>query len=218
MRSVNRAVAINRFQHNRRHPEVIFGAGPDTSYPVGPTRQAALAREEATVMSRAGQLNVLFAKYDTDHSGALDKEQLKTLMLDFSKTLGFNDTSVSDADVEDLLKMCDRSETGDLNRHEVILGIKLWRRHLSVLSDIAPQFAKYDKDDSGRLERKELKKLLTELNDGIEVSEGEVNMVLQNADKLGNGKIGRMEMEKALSCWYTHMREERANSACCTIQ
>jgi Ca2+-binding EF-hand superfamily protein len=173
-------------------------------------------------------------QYDTNNSGVLERHELKSLMLDTSRAHGYQNISIDDADVNGLMELSDCSRDDVIDKAEVLNALEMWQKHMKVLPQIEPFFVKYDKDKSGWLDFAELKLLLIDLNDGVEVDDEDVNWVLTKADqvggKLGDGKISKFwEMKKVIALWYAHEKkaaeeraeEERARqqmvSACCVL-
>lgn len=223
----NRVVVHQAVNKNRTSPSTpskhAFGAEPNKLQQVGASRKERLSRERKSLDGKAPQIDALFEQRFSNKA-KLDTGQLKELMMGFGKIIG-NNYVAGEADVDDLMKLCDRDKSGDLDQSEAEWAMNVWQRHLKVLPDIAPYFEKYDKDKSGRLDKNELKELLTELNDHIQVHDVDVLMVLANADTIADGKIGGLEMKRAIAYWYTHMEEElkekqahAANSVCCILQ
>lgn len=75
----------------------------------------------------------------------------------------------------------------------------------------------YDKNKSGKLERDQVVKLLTDLDDqitgtakGVPPSDEQVDWILNVSDKAKDGCIDRTELEIAMSAWttYCNLREE----------
>ena len=67
--------------------------------------------------------------------------------------------------------------------------------------DIDETFEKYDINKSGELEKDQLASLLKDLNDGVDVPEKDLNMVLKQADVSESGAIKREELKPAIMIW-----------------
>ena len=61
---------------------------------------------------------------------------------------------------------------------------------------------KYDTNDSGFLDLKELADLLLDLNDGVPLSVDEVRSLLGAADRNDDGQIDMDELYQMLERWY----------------
>eukprot|EP01012_Entosiphon_sulcatum_P010396 TRINITY_DN16073_c0_g1_i1.p2 TRINITY_DN16073_c0_g1~~TRINITY_DN16073_c0_g1_i1.p2 ORF type:complete len:135 (-),score=33.73 TRINITY_DN16073_c0_g1_i1:160-564(-) len=98
---------------------------------------------------------------------------------------------------------------------------------------VSQVFTQFDKDNTGALSAKELKSVMTLLNDNIEPTDEEVAFVLRKADKDESKTISRDEFDAAIAVWYLQIevnrqREERekgqaamdehaAQSKCCLV-
>jgi Ca2+-binding EF-hand superfamily protein len=69
-------------------------------------------------------------KFDTDKSGALNKDQLKAMM----KTLN-DDIEPEDDQVECIFKIADTSKTGEINRWEVRKAVEEWYGYAALAND-----------------------------------------------------------------------------------
>ena len=96
----------------------------------------------------------------------------------------------------------ERIEAAEVDAEELTRLLPTSRR------DIETMFAKYDTDSSGSLDKAQLTKLLTDLNDGVEPSPEEVDWVMAEADQIGSGTITKPELQKATSLWYSYADAE----------
>ena len=69
-------------------------------------------------------------------------------------------------------------------------------------------FDKHDADASGCLPREELSPLLSEINDGVQPTDKDIDYILAKCDLDGNGRIERDQVKAAIECWYV-LCEER---------
>lgn len=67
--------------------------------------------------------------------------------------------------------------------------------------------SKFDSDNSGGLDIKQLGLFLKELNEDLPVPDEEVKWVMDHADVLGDGSITQPELVIAISLWYTRQDE-----------
>lgn len=168
-------------------------------------KKSAVGKERAKQMQQSAaqrrEITKVMVKYDDNRDGKLGRDELKCMMQDIAK--GKKDCKPpSEEDVDDLLKMTDTSEDGSIDLDEVKWALELWQNYCSTMPKVEPYFLKYDKDRSGALDREELKKLLTELNDPEPVDDEELDEVMRDAEKTGDGDIGRLELQLALTIWY----------------
>eukprot|EP00746_Dinoflagellata_sp_MGD_P007862 gnl/MRDRNA2_/MRDRNA2_115649_c0_seq1.p1 gnl/MRDRNA2_/MRDRNA2_115649_c0~~gnl/MRDRNA2_/MRDRNA2_115649_c0_seq1.p1 ORF type:complete len:197 (+),score=49.76 gnl/MRDRNA2_/MRDRNA2_115649_c0_seq1:81-671(+) len=179
-----------------------------TSKRVGSIRREEAKRQRVEV-SWEKRIDEVFKQYDTNKSGVLERDQLKNLMQDMNG--GYE---VPDQDVDDLMALGDNSNEGSINKDEVLFAMQMWQDCLRTLPKIQGFMAKHDLDKTGKLDRAELKKLLEDLNDGVAVPNDEVSWVLEEADLIGDKKIGRLELQKAITLWYYHVEQKQKSSFC----
>mmetsp|Transcript_34686 Transcript_34686/g.90525 ORF Transcript_34686/g.90525 Transcript_34686/m.90525 type:complete len:201 (-) Transcript_34686:341-943(-) len=176
---------------------------------VSPARQQ--AHLKALVVSIA--LKRAFRKYDTNNSGKLEREQLIKLLtdLDISTPEG---QEPSEEEVNHVLKEADVAGDGCIGLEELQTAVVSWETFVNKRQEMEALVEKYDKSGTGKLERDELKAMLTDLNAGKPVSEQEVDWVLNECDVMGDGAISKLELVKATAIWYSHVQEK---SKACTI-
>merc|ERR1711964_61517 len=109
-----------------------------------------------------------------------------------------------------VMRMADEGKTGYLTLDEISGAIRCWRAYQEpgTQANIMRTFAKYDQDNTGKLDKEQLKKLLSDLNDQLPVEDGEVEWVLSNADVIGDGQISKIELGQAIAYWWVHVEEE----------
>lgn len=125
--------------------------------------------------------------------------------------------SVEEGDVLFVMEHAQRGmdDTGTIARSEIKQGISLWRYLQHERAFIAGRFDEFDTDRNGVLDWKEVKALMTSLNDGIECTEKEVAWVLRvgnpgaKASELARGGLDVDETRGALAMWYPALRKRR---------
>lgn len=167
-------------------------------------RQAAKSRQAAHDAAEMESERILkvFAQYDKKKNGKLDAAELKTLLQDYSSK------PVTDDEVTFVLRMADVKKTGAVERDELAGAMKVWSTYRDSGPMIDETFQKYDTDQSGKLDKEQLRKLLSDLNEGLPVSDEEVAWVLENADILGDGCISKIELTQAITYWMMHVEDE----------
>ncbi|CAG5103147.1 Similar to Pdcd6: Programmed cell death protein 6 (Mus musculus) [Cotesia congregata] len=129
----------------------------------------------------------VFQRVDKDHSGAISAEELQQALSNGTWTpfnpetvrlmIGMFDTEKSTPDPSG---MFDKSGNGTVSFDE--FGA-LWK----YVTDWQNCFRSFDRDNSGNIDRNELKTALT--NFGYRLSDGLVDMLLRKYDRLGRGTI-----------------------------
>merc|ERR1719247_334622 len=67
----------------------------------------------------------------------------------------------------------------------------------------------YDMNGSGKLGRVEVKNMLSDLSDGLDISDDELNFVFKIADTNGDKKICPVEMGGLLTCWGNYQKSRK---------
>ena len=135
---------------------------------------------------------VQFATYNFGGSGALSETELMALTSDLSQAVTLDDLS----EAIDALN----STEGDIDFD----AFAAWWENAApksvrnvIVSDwflMRQLYKKYDKDDSGKLERDEVAQLVQD--HGIELDQTELDTVVQMLDKDGDGLVGFEEFER----------------------
>ena len=195
----------------------------DTKAGETPTRVAEAPRQSAPVCQRRKQvarqmrtcaetIDSMFDRLDRDHSGTLSIDELRELMREVSQG-----APLGEDDVSFVMQHAQRGsdDTGTIARTEIQHAISLWRYLLHERKFIVDRFDEFDHDKNGRLDRGELKALMTSLNDGIECTDKEVTWVIKLGTSAyaggGTGKasLDADEVRGALAMWYPALRKRR---------
>uniref|UniRef100_A0A0B6ZL79 EF-hand domain-containing protein n=1 Tax=Arion vulgaris TaxID=1028688 RepID=A0A0B6ZL79_9EUPU len=128
----------------------------------------------------------LFKTFDKDNSGTLDVTELRNL-------LKKGNCNITDSQVADAFIFIDGAK-GDrkITLEEFVRGLNSLEDFTRKLTAL---FKQYDSDKSGFLDKEELKKVLGA--SGHKFTDAEVNEILRNADKSGDGKISFKEFTDA---------------------
>merc|ERR1712113_1326128 len=93
------------------------------------------------------------------------------------------------------------------------MGLEASYREYTKKVKINKIIKKYDTNKTGKLEKEQFIKLMTDIDDfspkGQPPTDEQVEFVLRTADKAGDGAINADELEEALACWTT-FTEHRA--------
>jgi len=93
-------------------------------------------------------------------------------------------------------------------------ALRAWYGRRNLPSDVARLLATRDLGNNGggrQVDPTRLRSLLQELNRPEDVGDAEVDMVMREADILGDGRIGRAELMRAISAWYTHVARKESS-------
>eukprot|EP01006_Ploeotia_vitrea_P022106 TRINITY_DN54517_c0_g2_i1.p2 TRINITY_DN54517_c0_g2~~TRINITY_DN54517_c0_g2_i1.p2 ORF type:complete len:201 (+),score=40.42 TRINITY_DN54517_c0_g2_i1:82-684(+) len=166
----------------------------------------------------------LFARFDTDHSGFLDRRQLKKLLVSLN-----GGQSVTDSELQFVLYSGDKTDghiDNQLSKSELESALAAWKTIKEHKAELDVIYKKYDTNKTGRLEEQQLARLLADLDNGVPPNPEEVRLVLHQADKSDgvlNGGVDPAELTTALTVWnnhhsFHHTRRRRKGDPCrCVI-
>lgn len=188
-----------------------------------PSKEVSRRRAEAAAeqrrfweeLERQNKISKIITKYDKEKNGKLDKSELSAMLQDLAG--GDAPTEEEASFVLHVADSSDKKIDGYIGKQELETAIQIWRNYLSSKSEIEANFAKYDTNNSGKLELGQLKALLTDLNEGIAPKDEEVEDIMEEADGHAGSKTGginKTELTFAISLWYGHIEE---NQKCCTL-
>jgi Ca2+-binding EF-hand superfamily protein len=100
----------------------------------------------------------------------------------------------------------------EITAAELPAAMAIMQAMIEDAKELDEKFEKYDVNKSGELETDQLASLLKDLNNGEEVSQGDVDLVMQQADVSGSGAIKREELKPAIMIWYSMGDGEAAES------
>ena len=84
----------------------------------------------------------------------------------------------------------------------MMLAMVTWRSYQESRAFIDNVIGKYDSNRDGVISETELKGMLVDLNDGEDVDDGDVALVLVRADFNKDESISRVEVKCAIATWY----------------
>eukprot|EP00285_Hemiselmis_virescens_P007958 CAMPEP_0173394002 /NCGR_PEP_ID=MMETSP1356-20130122/23978_1 /TAXON_ID=77927 ORGANISM="Hemiselmis virescens, Strain PCC157" /NCGR_SAMPLE_ID=MMETSP1356 /ASSEMBLY_ACC=CAM_ASM_000847 /LENGTH=262 /DNA_ID=CAMNT_0014352151 /DNA_START=92 /DNA_END=877 /DNA_ORIENTATION=- len=157
--------------------------------------------------------------YDKGHTGSLSFDELKAWLTSIEQGV-----TPSESECKWVMRMAiDRTPGLDMPNDlmEAFVPAKYfgraaesWLAYKETQGEINAVFKKFDTDDSGWLDRDQLKQVLTTLNAGGAPAEQEVDYVLKRADVIGSGNITKPELAMAISLWYTlEEKHEKSRSS-----
>jgi len=167
-------------------------------------------------VKEARALDKVLHKYDTNKSGRLETEQVRKLLTDMDYTTAAN-TPPSEEELEFIMvyamKRADRPDEG-LDKHEVKAAIIEWKLYLKKKVELDAWLEKYDKSQTGKLERPEVKEFLQSLNGGLEVTDEEVDWVMSKGDVVKDDALTKPELLRAVMAWYVIVEKKKS---CCVV-
>mmetsp|Transcript_65025 Transcript_65025/g.135549 ORF Transcript_65025/g.135549 Transcript_65025/m.135549 type:complete len:198 (-) Transcript_65025:106-699(-) len=193
------------------------GAAAAAGYRAAQKRQAAAKIRQQEEM----RLMQMMARYDKSNDGHLNKDELGDLLQDVN-----NGERPTEEEIQWVLQVADRQDgevSDQLGVADVQVAVNTWRAYRENKEHIDQVFEKYDADKSGKLEFEDLKKMLTDLNDGVPPADSEVEHVLKKADSKDgqeDGAVNRMEVVYAVAIWYARLdalENQRMQTKCCVV-
>mmetsp|Transcript_7938 Transcript_7938/g.19321 ORF Transcript_7938/g.19321 Transcript_7938/m.19321 type:complete len:237 (-) Transcript_7938:98-808(-) len=158
-------------------------------------------------------LDDMMKKYDTSNTGNLLINEVAAMLQETS-----GGEKPTDEEVAFVIRSTHREakdRRADLTRSEIPTALDTWHEYERQKPKIAAVFDSFDTNKTGKLEADQLKKLLTELNEGIEAPDEEVKWVMDAVDGAldgvdATGGVNRTELCGAISLWYTHIEDLEA--------
>ncbi|KAL4874478.1 hypothetical protein BJY04DRAFT_203850 [Aspergillus karnatakaensis] len=136
------------------------------------------------------QFKEVFAVFDKDGTGDITATELGEVM----RSLGQNPT---DTELQDIIDELDVDRTGTIDFDEFLVMMSRKVKDSDPEAELREAFAVFDKDKSGSISADELRQVLRSIGD--DVSDKDVDEMLQLADVNGDGSIDYEEFVKLMS-------------------
>eukprot|EP00656_Telonema_subtile_P006377 TRINITY_DN1293_c0_g1_i2.p1 TRINITY_DN1293_c0_g1~~TRINITY_DN1293_c0_g1_i2.p1 ORF type:complete len:234 (+),score=50.86 TRINITY_DN1293_c0_g1_i2:101-802(+) len=165
---------------------------------VGAERKKAILANNA----RAQEALLLVTKYDVDKSGKLERCELSPL---FEEMQGRKPT---EEELDLVISRCDvrggtgADSDGALDATEVHDALTFYSSYTQNNTFIEETFARFDKNSSGSISKRDLQALVEELNSGEEVTKEETEWILQSGQSDGD-QVQLETVKAAMIEWYT---------------
>lgn len=113
------------------------------------------------------ELYKLVQKYDSDKSGNLNAEELKSLIEHYAAgSEQVHSDPPTESELSWILQAAGKHKANSVDASEIEFALDLWHSYVKNRAKIEAVFDKYDTNHSQRLEVDQLKLYLTELNEG----------------------------------------------------
>eukprot|EP00760_Papus_ankaliazontas_P022220 PhM_4_TR18820/c1_g1_i1/m.95853/K02183/CALM; calmodulin len=129
---------------------------------------------------RDEDVRVYFDAFDTDRTGSITLENLRTVLLQLGQ-------EPSKAELSNLIALADVDKNGVISFGEFLSFVKKLARH----SEMYKAFREYDMDGNGLVDSAELFTVLQ--SRGIPVTMNDVADIIKRVDKNGDGQISYPE-------------------------
>jgi len=126
-------------------------------------------------------LEAIFKAIDTDNSGTITAEELNA-------TLEKKGNNIPKDQLEQLLKLVDVDASGVIDYDE-FLAATMSLHQLNKEENLRKAFEHFDEDGSGSITKDELRKALEASGTAADLSEAELDAIIADADKDGDGLI-----------------------------
>merc|ERR1712087_1093555 len=122
-----------------------------------------------------------FNLFDSNHNGAIDRNEMQTVL----KTLGQN---ISQEETEDMMASVDLNNDGEIDFAEFVQMMENRMFLPSNTLEYQDAFKFFDKNGDGAIDFSELKDVLLSL--GEDFAEQDIHDMIDEADLSGTGKVG----------------------------
>jgi Ca2+-binding EF-hand superfamily protein len=142
----------------------------------------------------------------SDGQSKLNREQLGRLLR------AFVGVALSSDELDDIFSAADGNKDGTIDLSELPSVSEVVSRYLKTRQMISKTFEKYDANHDGKLDHEELRNLLTELNNGVQVAEQEVALVMKRKAQDEQGKMRQVELKHAINFWLYNLCNHQNSS------
>jgi Ca2+-binding EF-hand superfamily protein len=175
--------------------------------------------DEIKAISEMCKLQKILHKYDLDHSGKLERNELSQLLMDYD----FSSKNPALPSEEELNLVMSLTHPKQASEGAIDLGhlkpaLQEWTGYLKMREPLQTAFHEYDVSGTGKLEPPELKEYLKKMNGNKQVSDEEVDWVLSKADISGDGTCSSLsELYLATKSWSRRKQELSHSGQCCIV-
>jgi Ca2+-binding EF-hand superfamily protein len=151
----------------------------------------------------------LMKRYDVSGQGTLTRDEVKAIMVKYEG----DDFMPTDAQVEMVMRVGGDTCKPVLTQDQLVAAMAIVKAMADEEKQLDETFDKYDANKSGELDKGQLANLLKDLNDGEDVSQEDVELILEQADASGTDSILRAELKPAVMIWFSLREREDAEEA-----
>jgi len=170
-------------------------------------QRASLSRLEARQQAKRNKeiIKGVMGKYDKDGNKGLDRDELGSMLADYSTEVFHRAEVITEDDLDFLLALVDQqggNGNGLVQGSEIIAVCDTWFAWLERGPDIDTFVSRFDADTDGRMDRAELQRFLLDLNKDDPVPVEVLDFVMNQADFTKTGSLCRLEVARAVAIWY----------------
>jgi len=131
-----------------------------------------------------------FSLFDKDNDGTITTKELGTVM----RSLG---QSPTEPELRDMINEVDADGNGTIDFEEFLSMMSKKAGHQDEDAELQEAFKVFDKDQSGKISKTELRQVMQSL--GEKISDAELDEMIREADVDGNGEIDFAEFRKMMT-------------------
>jgi len=153
------------------------------------------------VKAEAQLLKQVMMKYDSDHSGKLERNELSVMLQDFDFT---KKIPPSEDEINFIISLADEktANAGGIDLRHLKPALQEWNGYLKVREPMVTAFHEYDVSRTGKLEPAELKEYLKTVNGSKQITDKDVHWVMSKADISRDGACSSpSELYLATKSW-----------------
>mmetsp|Transcript_22626 Transcript_22626/g.40871 ORF Transcript_22626/g.40871 Transcript_22626/m.40871 type:complete len:235 (+) Transcript_22626:52-756(+) len=169
------------------------------------------AEHDAIANRTAALTEKIMRAFDGNFSGTIEREEMKPMLHTYAVELldaGSGDVVPSDDDIEFLLLLCNRTDSGEaLARENVLNACYAWGDFIEQKSMISNLIKSHDADSNGAIDKGEMASMFEELDPDLkEIPPEVIDWIFTTADISKTGMLTHMETARAISAF--HMWKE----------
>lgn len=173
---------------------------PSLALEVGPSRRQNASQRVKRAAVDAAEAEETIAMFSRDGENAVGGQQLMDLVHFCS-----NGSPIDAGEIDWIMAMADDNHDHKIGVGEFVRFKIALAGYLNARERIRNYLCEFDANGDAKFQKDELQKLLTSLNDGIQVPDSQVEWVMRNVGKQYDGNsIAIPELEKAINLWYNH--------------
>lgn len=170
-------------------------------------------------IAEAQRLKNIMKKYDADHSGKLERNELSQLLMDMDFSTK-NPGLPSEDELNLIIAVSDpkHASEGCIDLGHLKPALQEWTGYLKERDSLQNALHEYDVSGTGKLEPPELKEYLKGMNGNKQVSDEDVDWVLSTADISGDGACSSTsELYLATKSWLQRKDLLKHGGQCCIV-
>jgi len=180
----------------------------------GPAMSKEAIKEKIRHLNHHQILKELLAEYDEKGTGKLKRSEVRNLLVDQS-----GGREVSEDELDFVFKIADANGDKFISSLEMSTLLNCWENYAHSRKDIDHHFLKHDLENTGRLDREQLRNLLMEKSGWLAVSDEDLDYLMKQSRSMHEGQITKPELRRVLAMWDTTVHHRnKTHVSCCSVQ